>query len=145
MVTYPALFDPAPEGGFVITLPDFSWAISQGDTEEESLEMASDLLETVIREEISKGRELPRPKRVRGRKYRQISLSALASAKAELYTEFRRSGVTKSELARRTGISKTNVDRLFDLRHASRLDQIESAVKAIGGELIVSVALRGAA
>jgi antitoxin HicB len=42
-------------------------------------------------------------------------------------------------LARRLGISKTNVDRLFDLKHHSRLDQIEAAVKALGKELTIDV------
>jgi predicted RNase H-like HicB family nuclease len=30
---YPVLFDPADEGGFVITFPDFGWGVSQGDNE----------------------------------------------------------------------------------------------------------------
>jgi predicted RNase H-like HicB family nuclease len=28
---YPALFERAEEGGFVITFPDFEWGITQGD------------------------------------------------------------------------------------------------------------------
>jgi predicted RNase H-like HicB family nuclease len=26
---YPALFDPAEEGGFVITFPDWDWGVTQ--------------------------------------------------------------------------------------------------------------------
>jgi hypothetical protein len=36
-------------------------------------------------------------------------------------------GIKKAELARRLGWHIPQVDRLFDLRHASRLDQIETA------------------
>jgi antitoxin HicB len=32
------------------------------------------------------------------------------------------------------------VDRLFDLRHASRLDQIEAAARALGRQLEVRIA-----
>lgn len=27
---YPALFDPAEEGGFVITFPDWDWGVTPG-------------------------------------------------------------------------------------------------------------------
>ena len=63
----------------------------------------------------------------------------MQSAKAELYTAFRASGMKKAELARRIGISKTNIERLFDLDHSSRLDQIEAAFRAIGKKLEVTI------
>ena len=34
---YGALFEPAAEGGFVVTIPVFRWGVSQGDTEQEAL------------------------------------------------------------------------------------------------------------
>ena len=49
-------------------------------------------------------------------------------------------GVKKSELARRLGWHMPQADRLFDLRHASRLDQIEAAARALGRTLEVRVA-----
>jgi antitoxin HicB len=137
---YPAIFEPAEEGGFVITLPDFGWGISQGDTEEESRKMATALLQTVVQEHIRKSAELPRASKPRGRKYRMIRLPALQTAKAELYREFLRSGIRKAELARRLDIPKTVVDRLFDLNHKSRLEQIEAAFRALGKELQIHIA-----
>jgi antitoxin HicB len=56
-----------------------------------------------------------------------------------LYREFLASGIRKPELARRLGIPKAHVDRLFDLRHHSRLDQIEAAFKALGKEISIEV------
>lgn len=46
-------------------------------------------------------------------------------------------GVRKSELARRLGWHVPQVNRLFNLRHASRLDQIEAAVHALGKRMEV--------
>jgi len=43
------------------------------------------------------------------------------------------------ELARRLGIPRTPVDRLFDLNHHSRLDHIEAAFGALGKPLAVAV------
>jgi len=136
---YPALFEPAKEGGFVITFPDFDWGVTQGDTEQEGREMAMDALLTMIQEHIRTGEVLPLPTRPRGKKYRMIGLPVLQGAKAELYMAFVASGIRKSELARRIGISKANVDRLFDLRHHSRMDQIEAAFKVLGKELCIEV------
>jgi len=74
---YPALFEPAREGGFVVTFPDFDWGISQGDTEPEAREMAADAIRTMIQEHIREGEAIPRPSKPRGRKYRMIHMAAL--------------------------------------------------------------------
>src|ERR1035441_8582748 len=136
---YPALFEPAKEGGFVITFPDFEWGITQGDTEQEGTEMSIDALEMIIAQYIKEGKPLPEASRPRGRKYRFIRLPALSAMKAELYRVFVESGVRRAELGRRLGIPKPNVDQLFDLKHHSRLDQIEAAFVALGKQLEVNV------
>jgi len=136
---YAALFEPADEGGFVITIPDFGWGFSQGDTEVEARAMAVALLQTLVQEHIRKRETLPRPTRRRGRKYRFVRLSALQGAKAELYMAFLASGMRKAELARRLGIPETNLDRLFDLDNHSRLDQIEAAFAALGKRIALEV------
>jgi antitoxin HicB len=136
---YHARLEPAEEGGFVITIPNFGWGVSEGDTEAEAREMAIALLQTLVQEHIRNGRDLPRPSKPRGRKFRMIRLPALQAAKAELYREFLASSIRKAELARRLAVPKTSVDRLFDLRHHSRFDQIEAAFKALGKEIRIQV------
>ena len=37
---YAALFEPAEEGGYVITIPDFGWGVSQHGLKSEKLEMS---------------------------------------------------------------------------------------------------------
>jgi len=51
----------------------------------------------------------------------------------------RAGGINKSELARRLNRHLPQVDRLLDLRHDSRLDQLENAFRAIGKQLTVAV------
>jgi antitoxin HicB len=48
-------------------------------------------------------------------------------------------GIRKAELARRLGWHVPQVDRLFDLRHASKLDQIETAARTLGRTVEVRV------
>jgi antitoxin HicB len=140
---YPVKLEPADEGGFIVTFPDFDWGITQGDSREDALAMAADALYTMIRELMRRAEPIPRPSKPGGRKYHFIRLPALQAAKIELYRQFLALGMRKSELARRLGIPKTVVDRLFDLDHHSRLDQIEAAFQALGKRLTIEV--RGAA
>jgi antitoxin HicB len=140
MEHYQALFEPDLEaGGYVVTLPDFGYGVTQGETDQEAMEMAQDLLMLTIGDYIRKGKPLPAPSRRRGAKFRPVPLSALQSAKVELYTTFLNSGLQKAEFARRIGIPKTHIERLLSLRHRSRLDQIEAAFVALGKRLEIEV------
>jgi len=52
---------------------------------------------------------------------------------------FLKSGMRKAELARRLGIPKTTVDRLFDLDNHSRLNRIEAAFAALGKRISIEI------
>ncbi|MCX6595243.1 MAG: type II toxin-antitoxin system HicB family antitoxin [Acidobacteria bacterium] len=139
MLVYQALFEPdLIDGGFVISFPGLG-GYSQGDTEEEGRAMALDLLRTLLHDRMKRGEEVLPGKVIRGSRYRLIALPVLEAAKVELYCALRASGLRKVDLARRMGIAKGNVDRLFDLRHASRMEQIEAAYSALGLQLRVVV------
>jgi antitoxin HicB len=138
MEPYLALFEPDRKaGGYVVTFPDFGYGATQGETDEEAMEMAQDLLILTIRDFIRESTPLPKPKRHRGSKFRSVELPALQAAKVDLYAAFLESGLKKAEFARGIGIPKTHIDRLFSLRHHSRLDQIEAAFAALGKRLHV--------
>jgi len=138
MEPYSALFEPDREaGGYVVTFPDFGYGVTQGETLEEAMEMAQDLLMLTLGDYIRKSKPLPRAKRHRGAKFRPVALPALQTAKVDLYVAFLDSGLKKAELARLIGIPKTHIERLFSLRHHSRLNQIEAALDALGKRLHV--------
>jgi antitoxin HicB len=139
MIAYPALFEPDVQtGGFVVTFPDFAWGVTQGETETEAVEMAEDALICILEETIRQRKDLPRPSRPRGKKYREISVPALADAKIQLYQAMRVGRVPKAELARRMGIPRQQIERLLDLQHSSRLEHIEAAFRALKKRLVVS-------
>ena len=140
MDSYLALFEPDRKtGGYTVTFPDFGYGVTQGETDEEAMEMAQDLLMLTIGDFIREGKFLPAPVRHRGARFRPVPLPALQSAKVDLYAAFLKSGLKKAEFARRIGIPKTHIDRLFSLRHRSRLDQVEAALNALGKYLHVEV------
>jgi antitoxin HicB len=137
MLDYPAILTPAEEGGFIVTFPDVPEAITQGEDEEEALLYAVDALETALSLYVDKRRPLPASSDPKGRP--TVRPSALECAKLGVYQAMVEQGVRKAELARRLGWHLPQVDRLFDLRHASRLDQIEAAARALGRNLEVQV------
>ena len=140
MEPYQALFEEDQEaGGYVVTFPDFGYGVTQGETGAEAMEMARDLLLLTIGDYMRAGKPLPASARRRGGKYRPVTLTILQSAKVDLYTAFLASGWKKAEFARRVGIPRTHVDRLFSLRHRSRLEQLEAAFAAMGKTLRLEV------
>ena len=136
---YPVHLEAAEEGGFVVTFPDVPEAITQGEDEDEALLQAVDALETALSFYIDDRRPLPTPSAAAGRPI--VRPSALESAKLALYAEMNTQGIRKSELARRLGWRPPQVDRLFDLRHASRFDQIEAAARALGRRVNVTLSV----
>jgi antitoxin HicB len=142
-VKYAAHFEPDLEdGGYVVTFPDFP-GVTQGETLAEAESMAADCLATIFTHYIEQGEEIPKPGKYRGKNIRYLSVPALYAMKAELYAAFLEAGIRKAELARRMRIPKTNIDRLFDMNHKSRVDLIDEGFRALGKEL--SVAVRNAA
>ena len=135
-LAYPARLEAEADGGYVATFPDFGVGATQGDSLEEALAQAADLLETMIANYMAEGWDLPAPSAAAGRPL--VRLAPLVAAKAEVYRAMRAAGVSKAELARRVGVSPQQAQRLFDIRHASRLDQIDAALAALGRRLVVT-------
>jgi antitoxin HicB len=122
------------EGGFVVTFPDVPEAINGG----EALTYAIDALETALSLYVDARKPLPVPSEAEGRP--TVRPSALECAKLGVYRAMIKQGIKKAELARRLGWHLQQVDRLFDLSHASRFDQIEAAARALGRHIEVRVA-----
>jgi antitoxin HicB len=137
---YPATFEPVEGGKILVTFPDVDEALSQGDNEQDALAMAEDALVTIFAYYIRHGMPVPPPGSSRkGKKHRMIELPAIVSLKIGLYNAFLAADITKAEFARRLGIPKTTVDRLFDFRNQTRIDQIEAAFAVLGKRLSIEV------
>ncbi len=120
----------------LVSFPDFPTVHTFGDNREDALSHAVDALETYFMGMIENRELIPKPGRTHNR--RTITLPALTEAKLELYKQMRAARVGKSELARRLDCHLPQVDRLLDLNHASRFDQIEHALLAVGKRLTIS-------
>ena len=135
---WPVDLIPSEEGGFIVNFPDLPNGWSQGETRDEALGRAEDLLDEMILGKMAHSEDVPRPSPRKGRPV--VALPALTAAKFEAYRAMRAAGLNKRQLAERLGWQPSQVTRLFDGRHASRLDQIEAALNALGRRLVVTSA-----
>jgi len=134
MLRYPARFKAAEEGGFVVTFPDFPEAITQGDSVEDALVHAADVLESVLDYYMEDGLTIPAPSKPK-RGQRLVELPASYAAKILLLNEMAAQKIRPAELARRLHVTPQEVTRLIDPRHTSKIDGIAGALKALGKTL----------
>ncbi|MGH9559456.1 MAG: type II toxin-antitoxin system HicB family antitoxin [Bryobacteraceae bacterium] len=137
MVRYPVEIN-REKRAFLASFPDVPIAHTAGKSMEEALEFALEALETAFVAMMSDRQEIPEPSPVR-RGMGSVVLPALSEAKISLYRAMRKAGVRKAELARRLSWHKPQVDRLLDLRHDSRLYQLEQAFSALGKRISMTV------
>lgn len=136
---YPARLTPADEGGYVVTFRDIPEAITQGDTEAEALDMATDVLVSSMDFYFEDRRQVPVPSAAK-RGERLIELPPSVAAKVLLLNELVATKVSNAELARRMGTRPQEVNRIVDLGHATKIDTIAAALRALGKGLDVRLA-----
>jgi antitoxin HicB len=143
MLAYVIKLTPDDNGTLLVTCPALPEVTTFGETEEDALRHAVGAIEEAIAGRISYGEQLPPPVRAAenapGRNSRFVKLPVMTALKAQLYIVLRDSGITRAELSRRLGWHREQVDRLFRLDHASKLDRLEAAFKALAHEIDVDV------
>ncbi|GFO53852.1 antitoxin [Geomonas sp. Red276] len=137
MLAYPVELEPAEEGGFVVTFPDIPEAITQGEDRDDALAWGQEALGAALEVYVDKRIPVPYPSRPEGRPV--IVLPVVEAGKIILHNTLIESGKKKADLARMLNIAPTLVDRLLSLHHKSRIEQIETALAALGKRLVVDV------
>jgi len=130
---YPAAVRPDGDQ-WLVRFPDIPEAISAGATKAEAIEMAKDALQTALEFYFDDRREIPLPSRVK-RGQVGIELPASVAAKVLLLNEMVKQHVRPADLARRLGTTPQEVSRLTQLRHATKIDAINTALQAMGKRL----------
>ena len=137
MLRYPVKLIKDTNGTILVDFPDVPEAHTFGDDRREALAHAPDALETAFMGYIEDRRPIPRPSPSKRGPF--VILPALTEAKLALYMTMRSNKIGKSELARRLNCHLPQIDRLLDLCHASRLDQLEAAFRALGKTLSIQI------
>jgi antitoxin HicB len=130
------------DGAILVTFPDLPEAITGGATEEEAFANAQEALELALLTYAGDGREIPEASRrsnAAGRSV-HVPVAAAVAAKIAFIIAFRESGITRVALAKKLGKAETEVRRMLDPYHQTKLPAIEAGLKALGKRLVVSIA-----
>lgn len=137
MSIYPARI--LPDGsGFMVSFRDIPEALTSGATREEALAMAGEALATAMDFYFEDQRLVPMPTPLR-RGETGVALAASLFAKILLLNAMLEQQVTPSALARRLRTTPQTVNRIVDLRHATKIDTIDQALGALGKRLELRV------
>ena len=134
MLRYPVKLTK-DDGTVLVDFPDFPEAHTYGDDKDEALMRAVDALMTIIEAYIKDRQAIPKPSKGRT----MVEVPPLMVTKIALYNEMLEQRINKAELGRRLHWHLPQVDRVLDVRHASRLDQMEQALAVVGKRVVVSV------
>ncbi len=143
MLAYLIKLKPDDNDSFLVTCPAFPEVATFGESKEEAQRAALGAIEEAIAARMSYGERIPPPvpaaENTPSRNSLVVKLPAMVSLKAQLYMVLRESDTTRAELSRRLGWHREQVDRLFRLDHASKLDRLEAAFRALQYELDLDI------
>jgi len=117
------------DGNILITFPDIPEAITFGEDEAEALLQAKDALETALELYVESRRPIPKASNM---DEPCVVPSLLVQAKLVIYSTMLAKGIRKADLARRLGWHMPQVDRVLDLEHASKMQQVEQVAASLG-------------
>ena len=134
---YPAIFE-AVDGTIIVRFRDLSEALTEGASDEEARTAAIDALETALLGRMKDGAPIPEPSRKR-KGERLVPVEVAPAMKLALYAAWRAAGLSKTELARRIGTSETEVRRMLDPEHRTKVEPMCAAMAALGKRATVTV------
>jgi antitoxin HicB len=132
MTAYRIVLTPDDNGTWLITCPELPSVTSFTESQLDASKHALDAIEEAIAALIVAGVDVLEDHGLAGHVGFIVHLPTLTALKLQLYRACRQAEVTRAELTRRLGWSRNSVDRLFQLDHQSRLEQLDAAARAIG-------------
>ena len=133
-IEYPAVITQEPDG-FNVVFNDFYEAYTCGDTLEEALYMASDVLDLTLLSRIADKEEIPLPHEETGENIYMVAPDA--KVQAALLIRFNRGDRKLADIARALDTSWPAVSRLEDPTHWPSLRTLEKAAAALGKRLVL--------
>ena len=135
-IRYPATIEPQQGGGFFVQFVDLLDTFTEGQTMEEALFNAAEVLSAMLGWRRDQGQEVPPPsKRVKGAHY----IAPDAKTQAAMLLRLARGERSLSDLARALETSWPAVKRLEDPTHWPSLKTLDRAAAALGKRLVLTL------
>jgi antitoxin HicB len=137
---YTAVFEADGEG-LIVHFPAIPEIVTGGATFEEAFNNAHDALEVVLLTYAKENIVLPQDmvSRKNSNAAHTIHVPATVVAKLEFIAAFRQSGLTRVALAERLGKAETEVRRMLNPYHGTKLAMLEMAIGALGKRFVLKV------
>ena len=135
---YPARIVKRRSGHHEVQFIDLDDAFTYGDTLEQALDYACEVLSGIILTRLDLGKDVPKPsKSVKGRNVYYVLPDAKTQSALLIREAF--AGQNVAQIARSMDTSWPAVNRLKNPEHWPTLKQLERALKAAGKQLVIGM------
>jgi antitoxin HicB len=134
---YPYAVRQSDDGAWQVRFPDIPEAMTEGATEAQAHALAADALLAALGGLEKLHRDIPEPSRARHRTV--VVVPVLQSVKLALYQAMREHGLNNVTMSKRLGKAETEVRRMLDLDHQTRIGALEDALRVLGRQIATEV------
>lgn len=137
-ISYECIAEKQEDNKFLVTFPDFEEAITEGESLEEALFNAEEVLTLTLEGRIEEGQDIPVPMSEKSNNGITYKIYPSPRVQSALLVRFIRSQKSLSELARSLETSWPSASRLEDPHHWSSLRQLNRVAEIFGSRLVLS-------
>ena len=137
MISYPAKFKKAAEGGYLVEFIDMPSCITEGDTLEEAKMMAKEAISAMLYSLDSRKMTIPEPSTISGRGIYYIEPELKIAFAITLKKERERLGLSQKDVAERLNVNWTYYQRIENPRRTNpTLGTIEKLQKIFNRQFV---------
>ncbi len=135
-IRYPATITAQKDGTFLVQFVDLPDTFTEGQTKEEALFNASEVLSAMLAWRLDEAKDVPAPsQKVKGARY----IAPDAKTQAAMLLRLARGDRTLSDLARALETSWPAAKRLENMSHWPSLKTLDRAAAALGKRLVLTL------
>jgi antitoxin HicB len=133
---YAARLEEHP-GTVIVSFRDLPEAVTEGTDRSKALAEAVDCLDVALLFRLKEQTAIPSPSSA-GKGETLVPASPSVAAKVAFVRAFATAGLTRVALAKRIGVHETEVRRMLDPDHNTKLDRLDAGMRALGRRLVVA-------
>ncbi len=134
---YPFTLEKGDEHGYIVQFIDLEEAYTYGETIDECVHNASEVLSAVLEMRLENNEPIPEPSDI-DTKYK-VMPSANIQAALSIRNAKDATRMSTADLARVMGVTWPVADKLTNPKHYPSLRQLEKAANALGRRLVISL------
>lgn len=120
----------------VVTFRDLPEAITEGEGREDALRQAVDCLDVALLFRLKEDAAIPAASPPQ-QGDELVTPTPSVAAKAAFVRAFRESGLSRVALAQRMGVVETEIRRMLDPDHHTKLDRMDEGLRQLGRRLVI--------